>query len=247
MSAQASPIDYRERLYAAYVSAHAARLRAIDSRAVRRDFALYAKVAGPFLPPDREAKILDLGCGFGGFIAYLRNRGYGRAQGIDISPEIVAAARGLGIEGVHCADIASFLSCVSSEFALITAFDVIEHFRKQEIVDLLYLVREALAVDGRMIIWTPNAMSKYGRWCRYADFTHEHIFDANSIRQCLTATGFRHVQVLPLRPMVRGAASALRWSLWQIWEPLLKLSFAVESGWESGQVFTPNLVAVAQK
>jgi len=244
VSAQASRIDYRGGLYA---SAHAARLRDIDPRAVRRDFALYAKVAGPFLPLDRQAKILDLGCGFGGFIAYLHNRGYGRAQGIDISPEMLETARWLRIEGVQDADIASFLARACAEYALITAFDVIEHFSKQEILDLLYLAREALAADGRLMICTPNAMSKYGRWCRYADFTHEYIFDANSIRQCLIATGFRDVEVLPLRPVVRGTASALRWALWQIWEPLLKLSFAVESGWESGQVFTPNLVAVAHK
>ena len=247
MSAQPNPIDYRERLYAAYVSAHAARLREIDQRTVRRDFALYAKVAGRFLPPDRQARILDLGCGFGGFIAYLRERGYGRAQGIDRSPEMVEAAHRLGIEGVRRADIVSFLAGTRGEYALITAFDVIEHFHKQEVIDLLYLVREALAADGKIIIWTPNAMSKYGRRCRYSDFTHEHIFDANSIRQVLTATGFRQVEVLPLPPVVRGAASALRWALWQIWEPALKLSFAVESGWEAGQVFTPNLVAVAHR
>lgn len=247
MSAQPNRIDYRDRLYAAYVSAQVARLRDIDPRAVRRDFTLYAKVAGRFLPVDREAKILDLGCGFGGFIAYLRERGYGRAHGIDISPEMVEAAHRLGIEGVGRADIASFLASARSEYALITAFDVIEHFHKQEVIDVLYLAREALAADGRMMIWTPNAMSKYGRRCRYADFTHEHIFDANSIRQVLTATGFRRMEVLPLSPVVRGAASAVRWALWQIWEPALKLSFAVESGWESGQVFTPNLVAVAYK
>jgi 2-polyprenyl-3-methyl-5-hydroxy-6-metoxy-1,4-benzoquinol methylase len=242
-----SLIDYRQGLYAVYVSSHAARVRDIDARSMRRDFALYAKVAGPFLPVDRQAKILDLGCGFGGFIAFLRYHGYRDAQGIDISPEMVDKARSLRIQGVHRADIVSFLARAHPEFALITAFDVIEHFHKHEILDLLCSARKALARDGWMMIWTPNAMSKYGRWCRYADFTHEHIFDANSIRQCLVASGFRRVEVLPLRPMVRGPASALRWSLWQLWEPLLKLSFAVESGWESGQVFTPNLVAIAQK
>ena len=104
-----------------------------------------------------------------------------------------------------------------------------------------------LAENGRMIISTPNAMSKYGQWCRYADFTHQQIFDANSIRQCLIAAGFRHSKVLPFGPVVRGPASAARWLLWQVWEPLLKLSLAVESGWERGQVFTPNLIAIADK
>ena len=247
MSAQPNPIDYRERLYAAYVSAHMARMRDIDPKAVRRDFPLYDKLASRFLPLDRQARMLDLGCGFGGFIAYLHQRGYLRALGIDVSPEMVAAARRLGIEGVQRADIGSFLAGARGEYAFISALDVIEHFHKQEAVDVLHLARNALAADGTMMILTPNAMSKYGRRCRYADFTHEHIFDANSIRQVLAATGFRQVEVMPVPPVVRGAASAMRWLLWQMWEPWLKLSFAVESGWESGQVFTPNLFAVARR
>jgi predicted TPR repeat methyltransferase len=240
----ANSTDYRERLYAGYATT---RSHDIKWASVRRDFAVYDLVAGPFLPADLEAKMLDLGCGFGSFVAYLRQRGYRRAHGIDISLEMVEAASRLGIEGVQRADLRCFLARSGSEYALISALDVIEHFHKDEILGLLDKVYCALADGGRMLICTPNAMSKYGRWCRYADFTHEHIFDANSIRQCLTAAGFRNVAVMPLGPVIRGPASALRWALWQLWEPFLKLSVAVESGWERGQVFTPNLVAVAQK
>jgi predicted TPR repeat methyltransferase len=219
----------------------------IDEQAVLRDFALYDKIAAPFLPADRRVRIIDLGCGFGGFVAYLRARGYIHAHGVDVSQEMVEMAGRLRIEAVCQADLRCFLRSAEGEYALISAFDVIEHFSKDEIVDILWRVHRALTDGGRLIICTPNAMSKYGRWCRYADFTHEHIFDANSIRQCLMATGFRHIRVLPLSPVVRGPASATRWLLWQIWKPLLMFSFAVESGWEKGQVFTPNLVAIADK
>lgn len=239
--------ERRERLRRAFVELQASRLHLIDSRAIARNFSLYDKIAGPFLPKDRQARILDIGCGVGGFVAYLRHRGYRQARGIDLSQEMVQAALRLRIEGVQHADLRCFLATTEDEYALISAFDVIEHFTKEEIIDVLGRVRSALTEGGRMIISTPNAMSKYGRWCRYADFTHEHIFDANSIRQCLAAAGFRHTQVLPFGPVVRGPASATRWLLWQVWEPWLKFSLAVESGWEKGQVFTPNLVAIAQK
>jgi predicted TPR repeat methyltransferase len=247
VSAHPNRINYRELLYGAYVSSHQAHLRAIDPASVRRDYALYAKVVNRFLPADRQARIVDLGCGFGGFVAYLHHCGYTGARGIDRSPEMVEAAHGLGIQGVARADIGSFLAGSSGEYGFISAFDVIEHFHKHEIVDLLCLARGALRAGGTMMIWTPNAMSKYGQRCRWADFTHEYIFDATSIRQVLTASGFGRVEVLPLPPVVRGVASAMRAALWRVWEPLLKLSFAVESGWESGQVFTANLVAVAHK
>jgi SAM-dependent methyltransferase len=234
-------------MYQARVLAQGSRVRAIDSRAVARNFALYDKIAGRFLPRDRQAAIVDLGCGFGGFVAYLRERGYTRVCGIDLNEQMVEAARRLRIDGVRHGDLRSFVDAAQGEYALITAFDVIEHFAKDEIIDILGRVHRALSGEGRVIISTLNAMSKYGRWCRYADFTHEHIFDAWSIRQCLAATGFGQIKVMPLKPVVRGPASAARWLLWQVWEPWLKLSLAVESGWESGQVFTPNLVAVADK
>ena len=246
VSVQAHRIDYRDQLYAACLSPPAS-IRAIDSQAVRRDFALYTKVVGRFLPADIQAKILDLGCGFGGFVAYLCTRGYMHAQGVDINPQMVETAARLQIPGIRRADLRCYLAEISQQYSLITAFNVIEHFRKDEIIEVLSHVKTALIEGGRLIIWTPNAMSKYGRWCRYADFTHEYIFDSNSIRQCLTAVGFRRTRVFPLPPVVHGAPSAVRWALWQIWEPLLKVSFAVESGWEKEQVFTPNLVAVADK
>jgi len=237
----------RTRLYQTLLASQASRLRTADERFVTRNFALYDKIAGPHLPSDRQAKILDLGCGFGGFVAYLRQRGYAQVLGIDLSEEMVETARRLQIEGVRHGDIRAFLSGIQGQYALISAFDVIEHFDKDGVVEVLWHTYRALAGDGRMIICTPNAMSKYGRWCRYADFTHEQIFDANSIRQCLIATGFRQAKVLPLGPVVRGPASAARWLLWQVWQPWLKLSLAVESGWESGHVFTPNLIAIAHK
>ena len=133
-----SPGEYRARLHRAFLASQAGRLRTVDERAVRRDFALYDKIAGPHLPCDRGAKIVDLGCGFGGFVAYLRQRGYAQACGIDISGEMVDTARRLRIEGVRQGDIRCFLAGIERQYALISAFDVIEHFDKEGVIDVLW-------------------------------------------------------------------------------------------------------------
>jgi len=39
------------------------------------------------LPEDKKAKIIDLGCGNGGFVYWLQQIGYQNAEGIDISAE----------------------------------------------------------------------------------------------------------------------------------------------------------------
>lgn len=47
--------------------------------------------------PDRQASIIDLGCGTGLAGCELAARGYTRIDGLDISPGMLARARGLGI------------------------------------------------------------------------------------------------------------------------------------------------------
>ncbi|PIP43376.1 MAG: methyltransferase, partial [Deltaproteobacteria bacterium CG23_combo_of_CG06-09_8_20_14_all_60_8] len=52
-------------------------------------------------PVDKGVAILDLGCGHGALIHVARELGYRNLRGVDGSPEQVAAARRLGIEGVE--------------------------------------------------------------------------------------------------------------------------------------------------
>ena len=47
--------------------------------------------------PDKSASIIDLGCGTGLAGAELRRRGYGRVDGADISPGMLAKAKSLGV------------------------------------------------------------------------------------------------------------------------------------------------------
>jgi 2-polyprenyl-3-methyl-5-hydroxy-6-metoxy-1,4-benzoquinol methylase len=239
--------DYRQRLYGTYVTGLASFVRDLSLDGIRRDFPIFAKTIGPFLPADKSAEILDIGCGYGALVFYLRSSGYRNARGVDRSPEMVSVARKLGIDGIEQAELSNFLQASPSRWALVTAIDVIEHFRKEEVLPLLDMAFAALAPGGAFVMQTPNGMSKYGRWERYGDFTHEICFEAHSARQCLIAAGFHRVLVVPVGPVVHGIASAIRKALWKLWEPWLKLSFAVEAGWEGGQVFTPNLISVGYK
>src|SRR6266568_2366300 len=215
--------DYRERLYGSYVQTHMARIRDITLDGVRRDFPILRKTVAPFLPTDKNAKILDIGCGFGSLVLFLRENGCRNVEGIDNSPQMMEVASRLGIDGVSKSDIFSYLEDVSGRYGMIVALDVIEHFRKDEIFAILDLVHQALRAGGLFLMQTPNGMSKYGRWYRTYDFTHETIFDAESARQCLSAIGFRNVVIKPVPPVVHGMPSAVRAVLWRFWEPMLKL------------------------
>lgn len=243
----ATKADYRERFYRSYVDSHMQRLRDLTPAGIRNDFPVLRKTVAPFLPGDRNADILDLGCGYGTLIAFLHQLGYVNARGIDNSPEMVRVAARLGIGGVNQADIFEYLETAAGAFDMIIALDVIEHFQKDEVLRLLEMIHHALRPRGTFLLQTPNGLSHYGRWYGSFDFTHEIILDAESTQQCLNVAGFENVTVRPVPPVVHGIASAIRASFWYFWQPFLRLSLAVEAGWVPGQVFTPNLIAVATK
>ncbi|MGE5284254.1 MAG: class I SAM-dependent methyltransferase, partial [Actinomycetota bacterium] len=69
-------------------------------------------------------RLLDVGCGFGGFVALMRDRGWD-AEGVDPSPVTVAAASAKGIP-VRLGTLGEF-SRPGAAYRAITMFYVLEH------------------------------------------------------------------------------------------------------------------------
>jgi cyclopropane fatty-acyl-phospholipid synthase-like methyltransferase len=240
-------LEYRDRLFGAYASTHLERYRPVTAATLERDRRLFAALYRRLLPASRDAAILEVGCGSGSFLHFLRSEGYRNAQGIDLAQDQVALAQSLGIPNVHVADAASYLTAHAGAYDLIVALDVIEHFPKAAVLPLLDGIRAALRPGGRLLLRTPNADSPFHSWIRYADFTHEVAFTPLSIRQVLRATGFDDIAVVPLEPYVHGPASAVRWLLWKGVKQLIRLYLLIEQGTPGSGVFTANLCATARK
>ncbi len=240
-------MNYRHRLYENYVTGHFDSVREISIEDCDRSQKFLGAYFGRFLPKDRGAKILDIGCGYGAFLHFLQKEGYLDIRGVDVGSEQVEAARRLGINNIHLGDLKEFMENHLSRFDCITAVDVLEHFRKEEILALLDAVSEALKPGGRIIIRSPNAAGPFGTHYRYGDFSHELAFTKTSVTQVLTLSGFTDIQVHPAGPVVHGLLSACRWVLWQGIQLLLRLYLAAETGAFRGHILTQNLIAVARK
>jgi len=234
--------EYRKKLYRDYITPGVPTLMEIE-----RLFPIWDRQYKKHLPPGLGAAIIDIGCGSGGFVYYLRQAGYNHAVGIDISHAQVEASRLLGIPGVSRSDLRVHLASHPSGYDAVIARDVIEHFSKEEALDLLVLIRAALSANGVCLIQTLNAESPFWPRSRYGDFAHELSFSASRIRTVLLLAGFRETESFPVPPVFRYSLnSALRVILWQGVELFWRTALLAESGSGRG-IITGNLITVAYK
>ena len=241
-----NPKGYRDRLFKRYVTTHAAHAHDYRWRSsvLESHFRSYLS---PFLPQNKAAPILDVGCGSGEMILILQRMGYTDVRGIDLSREQIEEAVLRGAENVEVADAIGYLSERREEFSLILALDFIEHLTKDEVFPFLDAAHEALMRDGILILSTPNMASPFGARIAFGDFTHEVGFTPVSITQVLRAAGFDPVGIFPCKPVVHGLASGLRWMVWKVLNLCVKLYLIAETGLFEGEVHTQVMYAVGRK
>ena len=240
---------YRTRIYTHYVQAREQALAPETLAGLApRAHALRQLIRRHF-PADKNAAVLDLGCGHGALLHFAREAGYTNLRGVDGSPQQVAAAQRLGIEGVAEGDLRDTLAAqADASLDVVIAFDVIEHFTRDELLPFVDEVHRVLKPGGRWIIHVPNGESPFGGRMRYWDLTHEMAFTRTSLSQLLLSSGFGEVRCFEDAPVVHGAKSALRWLLWKGFRGVLRLYIAAETGDASNaHIFSQNLLAVARR
>jgi cyclopropane fatty-acyl-phospholipid synthase-like methyltransferase len=142
-----------------------------------------------------DKKILELGCGIGGLLYFLKKSGYENFLGVDISEEQLSICQKYVTTKVVNEDVLSFLKNNNSKYDLIVLLDLIEHLGKDKIVQFIELLYKTLNVNGRILLRTPNMGSLFGLRSRYIDFTHEVGFTEESIKQVFRQMAFSNVEV----------------------------------------------------
>jgi SAM-dependent methyltransferase len=100
-------------------------------------------------------KILDVGCGDGGFLELAQKNGW-KGVGFDYEERMIALGKARGVE-VHASEFKAFCaSRAAAEFDAITLFDVLEHTPEPR--ELLGLVLPLLKKGGHVALTLPNAL-----------------------------------------------------------------------------------------
>jgi SAM-dependent methyltransferase len=244
-----TPVDFRTRIYENYFTQSVRLGEASVASAVRIRTPHIRSIVEAFFPRDRSARILDLGCGYGAILSILRNAKYTDLSGVDGSPEQAAQARGLGFKNIHEGEIRSFLRGVpEGRYDVAIAFDVLEHFRKEELLDVVDEMRRVLAPGGRLILHVPNAEGIFCGSSHYHDLTHEMAFTRGNIHQIAGACRLKVVAIREDVPVVHGIRSLARFAIWTAGSFFFRLMTVAETG--TGfrtQPLTRNLLAVLER
>jgi 2-polyprenyl-3-methyl-5-hydroxy-6-metoxy-1,4-benzoquinol methylase len=191
------PDSYREQLFENYNQYHAAYMDLDDQskltwfrRYIERNYIPYLDTV------DRaSAIILEIGCGKGYLLATMKDFGFAKLHGIDLSPEDIEKAKQIAPNAsVVCVDAFEYLENLSESFDVIVFKAVLEHIQKERVLLFLRQVNKALRPGGIVIVDVPNMDWLFASHERYMDYTHEVGFTRESLAQVMRGV-FEHVSV----------------------------------------------------
>lgn len=238
--------DFRKELYHRYVTKFKTEQIQMDALTLKSYWAWYEYKYLPLLAGlDRNSLILELGCGPGYLLEFLKNRGFSKVEGIDISEEQIriAARRGLNVK---VADAFEYLSTKQELFDAVTAIDFIEHFSKEELFRLMPIIHRALKRDGRLIIQTPNGQGLFPNQVIYGDLSHLTVFTPDSLKQILCLAGFDGIKFYETGPIPKRLKGKIRTVLWRLIKKVANTIRIIETG-KKQEIWTANFICFCSK
>ncbi len=138
-----------------------------------------------------DFSVLEIGCGTGLFLSYLKHKEVKNFIGIDSDNELknhLPANVASHFRNLNILDDVERAS-INQKFDVIVMFDVLEHFEPNVAVNLLQDLAAMLNKNGTIIVRLPNAASPWGLTYQYGDLTHQAAYSPLSLRQLAIAGG----------------------------------------------------------
>ncbi len=243
-------VEYRKVLYANYHTTQSGRasLTSAEALFLREKRQFESEILPLLQSVSKSARIFDMGCGSGSLLKGLKDAGYTNVIGMDLSEEQVNMAHEFGVSEVVLGDAMQFFRSSEEQFDIITGMDIIEHFTKDELVELLQLIQSKLKKGGMAIFRTPNMDAPIATAFAIGDFTHENYLNASSAEQVMLSCGFVDVNVKPSFMRVNGfLKEGLRGIFYRLLSLRLKLQLFATARSTQKVLFTPNLLIVGVK
>lgn len=207
--------------------------------------------------------LLDIGCATGLFLQGMRGQGNWQVYGVEINPDVAAAARALhGLEVF--AGTLEEARYPDKMFDVVTMWDVLEHLHDPAAT--LREIHRILKDDGMILVRVPNLASwdakPFGRyWAGLDSPRHLYVFSPTTLAQLLCQNGFGvvghssgigsyMVWVLSVEFWLNGwgaPPTLKRWVKRLLYHPLTRIATAPLFYLPSQLVRGPLVVTVADK
>ena len=217
---------------------------------------MYRRILAPFVPKDRDAHILDVGCGMGFALSTLLSLGFQNIAGFDCDEGQVRACKqaGLNVGLVESEQTISYLRARPRTFDFILSLDVLEHIPNDTVLEVVSSISSALKPEGRFLCSVPNANSAIAERWRYNDWTHHNSFTEHSLDFLLFNGGFGKIEIYPEEFLVRPkhawlpVGGARHWWLFKFFRTWRRLEMMAELGPAQGRLvpLSLNLLATAE-
>lgn len=120
--------------------------------------------------------VLDLGCGTG-YGADIMRKKFSQVVGYDVSSRAIEYAKAHYPDcEFHCADI-SWLDFGSKTYDIVTMFEVIEHLKYIDGVQLISDIYEALNDEGSFILSTPRDINEENNGFHRSEWSYGDLFN----------------------------------------------------------------------
>jgi SAM-dependent methyltransferase len=153
------------------------------------------------------APVLDIGCGRGELLALLRDAGV-EARGIDPDADMVAFARGEGLDVKQGDAVSELESLQDGALGGIFMGQVVEHLPAGMLVRTLELAAQKLRSGGLLVAETINPLSPLALRNYFADLTHAQPLVPETLELLARQCGFSSVETRFLNAPARVAGVA---------------------------------------
>lgn len=205
------------------------------------------------LPERKEAKILDIGCGWGYLLYYLKRKGYSDIKGVDLKDQVERIdfiKRNITekVEGVD--SLEDYLVLHNGEYDLILLKQVIYYFKREDLLPMMRHVKEALKPGGTLVVEVFNGSLLTSAFIQNVDYQRKLIFTEYSLANLLQNAGFELEDLFGMvHPLRKNLRSIICFFIQKLWVLLLNLIYILERGIDPVRrphIFSKHIIAVAK-
>lgn len=197
-----------------------------------------------YLGNNKNIRIIDIPCGHGNILYFLKSSGYTHYEGYDIDEGRVMAAKSLGLN----ASVEDGLKIVkhASDVDVIFSLDFMEHLEREMAFDFAADCLAALKQGGVFIMRMPVTDSIRGAQDLFNDITHKWSANSEVIRRVLLQYGFKTVDVIDERPVPYKFVNKVRRVIFNITSFIVNI-FYLLLGFQKVKVWSTSCFFVCTK